>query len=145
MCERDSKAELEARLRGTLQEAVPTLHTCANESKCTRHIRAVFPLRRSIPVTRISSNCGVFVAEVPARALPAGALGDTGMRRVAALAANRSKTFYDTRKSSKKIDLETPGKLLFTEKGFGNSIPKPLSCFVPLLTPTKWPTKGRQS
>jgi len=87
VCERDRKADLQARLHGIMQEAVPTLHTCANESRWTTHTRAVFPMHRSIPVTRISSNRDVFTAEIPARALPAGALGNTGMRRVAALAA----------------------------------------------------------
>jgi len=74
VCERDRKADLQARLHGIMQEAVPTLHTCANESRWTTHTRAVFPMHRSIPVTRISSNRDVFTAEIPARALPAGAL-----------------------------------------------------------------------
>jgi len=55
-----------------------------------RSASSVFPLRRSIATTSLGGCRGVYMAVVPATALPATALGPTGLQTVAELAAKHS-------------------------------------------------------
>jgi hypothetical protein len=96
--------QLKSRLRAT-PSATDTgagtgasLRTCAaRDSRWITEIREVFPLRKSIATTSLGGSRGVYMALVPATALPAAALGPTGLQTVAELAAKHSGSTFQMR------------------------------------------------
>ena len=80
-----------------------SLRTCAaRDAKWITEIRQVFPLRRSIATTSLGGSRGVYMALVPATALPAAALGPTGLQTVAELAAKHSGRTFQMRAGGMK-------------------------------------------
>ena len=87
---RDRLAATTSALGGGEGMGVP-LHTCAaRDAQWKTEILQVFPLRRSLPTRRLGGLQGVYMAEMPATALPVAALGPEGMQTVARLAAAHS-------------------------------------------------------
>ena len=74
----------------------------AHNSQWVTEIQQVFRLRRSITARSLGGSQGVYMAEMPATALPVAALGPAGLQTVAELAAAHSGRAVQLRAGQKR-------------------------------------------